>query len=132
MNFYQLIYTDEELTRELQDFRKAHARYKTRQTAQIVNARVAMLAVLLAQISLTVWQWNFYRLLKFATNWALCFQTMSIALSLMCSIDTKIESKKGILALHHFIFEVTCPLNLIVVVFYWGLLHAETMQMDEF
>ena len=91
-----------------------------------------MLAVLIAQISLTVWHWNFYRLFQFATNWALCFQTMSIALSLMCSIDTKIESKKGILALHHFIFEVTCPLNLIVVVFYWGLLHAETMQMDEF
>ena len=51
---------------------------------------------------------------------------------MICSVDTKIEHKKGLLAIHHLLFELTCPLNLIVVVFYWGLLHAETMQLDEF
>ena len=55
MKLYELIYSDVELTRDLQDFRKAHARYKTRQINYIVKARVVMLAILVAQISLTVW-----------------------------------------------------------------------------
>ena len=62
MKLYHLIYTDEELTRELQDFRKEHALAKTGQITQRVMVRVSMVVLLALQAGLVISEWNAYRL----------------------------------------------------------------------
>ena len=86
-----------------------------------------MVTMLTTQVGLLVYTWDAYRLVKFFTNWCLLATLFSISLSLKCSLDTAIVDKKGWLAWHHFLFQITCPMNVICVLVYWSLLHAETI-----
>ena len=63
----------------------------------------------------------------FFTNWCLLATLFSICLSLVCSLDTAIAEKKGLLAAHQFLFQISCPMNLLCVTVYWSLLHKESI-----
>ena len=91
-----------------------------------------MLSVLSIQICLVIYEWEVHRLLRYFTNWAMIMTYLNIALSLKCSLDTKIEQKKNWLAFHHLSFELSCPMNLVSTSIYWTLMHKDTIEDPEF
>ena len=67
---------------------------------------------------------SYWGLLIYFTNWTLEITTLSIAMSILCSRDPEIETKRWKLAITHILFEAALFMNIIVIVFYWGLIHA--------
>ena len=130
MKIYNLIYTDQDLTQNLQSFDADHALIKAGRYKNTL-IRLAMVTMLATQSLLVAVSWHPYRLVMFFTNWCLLATLFSIFLSLVCSLDTAIADKKGLLAAHQFLFQISCPMNLLCVSVYWSLLHQESITDEE-
>ena len=50
-------------------------------------------------------------------------------MTILCSRDKAIESKKGKLAITHVFFEAALFMNLIVLTFYWGIIHSVEIDL---
>jgi len=62
-------------------------------------------------------------LLLYFTNWTLEITTIMILMTILCSLDTKIEQSQQKLAITHILFETSLFMNIVVLIVYWGLLH---------
>ena len=62
-------------------------------------------------------------LVEFLTGWTLLLQTLSMIVTIKCSLDPNINSKIGWLALCHTLFEILLCLNCLVLFVYWPVIH---------
>ena len=62
------------------------------------------------------------------TNWGLWMTILQIGVSLKCSLDPEIGSKRGWLITHHILFELVTPINILITFVYWSLLREVALQ----
>ena len=86
-----------------------------------------MIGINLAMLSFTFTAWGVLDTLQQLTNWVLILETVHLCISLKCSTDPTIRNKLNWLAAHHLTFEFMCPINLIVVTVYWGVLRESVL-----
>lgn len=127
MAWYHSFYTDEELTRTYQSFRKDHLQ---RKTGQVDNrtAFIRIFCILLMSLSVAfiISRWGPFRLIVFMTNWALCLTIFWVLVSLYISrVPT---ASMHMLAINHLLFSVVLPMNFLVLSVYWTVLHKKVME----
>ena len=66
--------------------------------------------------------WNLSLLAQQFTNWGALVTCIQVSLSFYCSTDLEISKKRTVLALHHFLFQVITPMNLLIFTVYWVML----------
>ena len=67
-------------------------------------------------------------LMETISHWACWSTTLFCLVSMKCSLDMNISKKRGWLILHHLLFEITLPLNIIVTILYWTMLREEALR----
>ena len=132
-SWHSWIYTSDELTRKFQNFSDEH--HYIRNTRMLSNGsiyrpvvRIVMLVILSCQIAFSISEWGLHDMFTYLTNLATMLTWLNIALTLKCSLDIDIEKKKTWLVLNHLTFEIISSLNIMVVAFYWPIIHPERMK----
>ena len=67
-------------------------------------------------------------LMETISHWACWTTTLFCFVSMKCSLDTGISKKWGWLTLHHLLFEITLPLNIVVTTVYWTMIREVALQ----
>ena len=124
-------YTDEELSNDLQSFKKDHELIKSGKgtaswTSPFIIKPLA-LGVLLWVNFFAMYKWSWKAMAEELTHWTLWLTMSFCIISMKCSLDMNISKKRGWLVAHHVLFEFICPLNILVTSVYWATLREPTL-----
>jgi hypothetical protein len=122
--WWQLIYSQEDLTHRLQSFSK--------ETPSVNRLRMLFLAICLANSCFAGYLLGVWALFAYATHITITLTNVYFGVAIYCSWRARQEKSQApsfsALALHHILFEVMILANLVVVSLYWSLLHATELE----
>ena len=94
--------------------------------------RLVAVTLLVINIYMAVTIFEVWSLLTYFTNWAMEFSFVSVLLICYCGSygDDACNHKKTLACVHIF-YEIAFAFNLIVVIVYWGVIHATLIDTLE-